>query len=104
MTHSISCVLLVPGEQQITVNDLAESIGYGPDNLSVELLTPEGAKWYGCHTWCRQDFIDRILDPESGSAWPESMIVSAIDGGDPMANWRQALVDNGLSEIQTIPQ
>ena len=37
MTYSISCVLLIPAAQRDQINMLANSLGYGPDSLSVPL-------------------------------------------------------------------
>lgn len=97
MSYTISCVLLIPAEHRAEINALAESLGYGPNNLSVSLADSSGNKWYGCHTWCEQVFIDQLNDPIYASDAVSALVISAIDGGDPTSNWAQALASNGLS-------
>lgn len=99
MTYSISCVLLIPGEHREAINSLADSLGYGPDNLSVPLVKLDGAPWFGCHTWCVQAFLDQLADPAYAGAAMSALVVSAIDGGDPTSNWAQALASNDLTMI-----
>lgn len=99
MTYSISCVLLIPAAHREALNTLAESLGYGPENLSVPLTDANGATWFGCHTWCMQVFIDQLADPMYAGEARSALIVSTIDGGDPASNWAQALADNGLSMV-----
>lgn len=98
MTYSISCVLLIPAEHQSEINALAESLGYGPNNLSVALADSSGNKWYGCHTWCGQLLLDQLADPEYQST-TSALIISSVPGGDPAINWVQALADNGLTVV-----
>lgn len=97
MTYSISCVLLIPAAHREAINALADSLGYGPDNLSVPLTKGDGAAWFGCHTWCTQKFLDRLAEPDLQTEFASALVVSAIDGGDPGSNWAQALADNGLT-------
>lgn len=95
--YSISCVLLIAGEHREAINSLADSLGYGPDNMSVPLMKPDGAQWFGCHTWCAQAFLDQLSDPAYQGAAMSALVVSAIDGGEPLSNWAQALLDNHLT-------
>lgn len=97
MTYSITCVLLIPGEHRDAINALANSMGYGPDNLSVPLTKADGAQWFGCHTWCQQAFLDQLADPAYACEALNALVVATIDGGDPTSNWAQALASNGLS-------
>lgn len=99
MTYSISCVLLIPAAQREAINALADSLGYGPGNLSVPLVKAGGAKWFGCHTWCMQTFPDQLADPAYAGEARSALVVSAIPGGDAGSNWAQALADNGLTVI-----
>lgn len=96
MTQPISCVLLIPEEHQAEVNIIAQSMGYGPGNLGVNLLMVGGAKWYGCHTWCSQAFLDRLDDLAQSNAAIAAMVISAIPEGDPDSNWSATLLTNGL--------
>jgi hypothetical protein len=100
MTYSISCVLLIPREHREAINALADSLGYGPDNLSVPLLKSDGSQWYGCHTWCAQTFLDQLADPGHQNEVTAAMVISAVIDGDPTSNWEQMLLTNGLSTIE----
>lgn len=103
MTYSISCVLLIPVAHREAINALADSLGYGPDNLSVPLTKASGAKWFGCHTWCVQAFLDQLADPAYAGEARSALVVSAIPDGDPASNWSKALADNGLIAIGEEP-
>jgi hypothetical protein len=96
MTYSISCVLLIPGEHREAINALADSLGYGPDNLSVPLIRADGFHWYGCHTWCSQTFFDQLADPAYVSEALSALVISAVHDGNPVSNWSQALVQYDL--------
>lgn len=102
MTYSISCVLLIPGEHHEAINALADSLDYGPDNLSVPLTKADNSSWFGCHTWCAQSFLDQLADPTYASEALSALIVSAVSGGDPASNWAQALADNGLVDARPV--
>lgn len=97
MTYSISCVLLIPAAHREAINALAESLGYGPDNLSVPLTKTDGSPWFGCHAWCTQAFLDRLSDPAYAGEARSALVVSAIPDGDAGSNWALALASNGLS-------
>ena len=101
MTYNISCVLLIPAQHRDAVNALAESLGYGPDNLSVPLTHADGSKWYGCHTWCVQAFIDELADPAYAGEVVDALVVSAVPDGDPTSNWAETLQANGLSSVES---
>lgn len=100
MTYSISCVLLIPDAHRDDMNALAEEQGYGPDNLSVPLVKSDGTKWWGCHTWCVQAFLDQLDDPQYASEAMSALIISAIEGGDSASNWSNSLAENGLSIVE----
>lgn len=103
MSYTISCVLLIPAEHRAEINALAESLGYGPNNLSVSLADSSGNKWYGCHTWCEQVFIDQLNDPIYASDAISALVISAIDGGVPSDNWHTCLASHGLSLAEDFP-
>lgn len=97
MTYSISCVLLIPAAHRDAVNGLAESLGYGPDNLNVELTHADGNIWYGCHTWCVQAFLDQLADPAYAGEAMDALVVSAVPDGSPASNWGEALAAKSLA-------
>lgn len=106
MTYSISCVLLIPSVHRDAINAVAEALGYGPDNLSVELLAADGSVWYGCHTWAEQAFLDMIASPPPEVAQipggPEALaalVVSSLESGDPGAVWHAALEASGMKLV-----
>lgn len=99
MTFSISCVLLIPGAHREAINSLADSLGYGPDNLSVPLTKGDGAQWYGCHTWCTSELLELLADPTYQGEVLSALVVSAIPDGDAGSNWAQALAANGLTVV-----
>lgn len=101
MTFSISCVLLIPAAHREAINALAESLGYGPDNLSVPLTKTDGSPWFGCHAWCTQAFLDRLSDPVYAGEVLSELIVSAIPEGTAYSNWNNTLAANGLSVVET---
>ena len=102
MTYSISCVLLIPAAHRDAVNALAESLGYGPSNLNVELVHTDGSSWYGCHTWCVQTFLDQLADPLYAGEAVAALVVSAVTDGSPADNWAEALAAHSLSVVEPV--
>lgn len=98
MTYSISCVLLIPAAHREAVNQLAESLGYGPNNMNVELVHTDGSSWYGCHTWAALSFLAEFaaVPPEYADA-VSALVVSHQEGGNAFEHWQQTLSDNGLA-------
>jgi hypothetical protein len=101
-TYNISLVLLIPALHQPAINALAESLGWGPDSLSVQLKDAEGNDWYGSHSWVAPGFLEMLADPPEGSPLDAlaALKVSAVGGGDPLENWNQALEENGLLRVE----
>lgn len=97
MSYDLSVVLLIPAQHREAINTLAEELGYGPGNLSVPLVHADGSEWYGGHTWAALAFLDQLSDPAYQGAAMSALVVSAIDGGEPLSNWAQALLDNHLT-------
>ena len=102
MTYSISCVLLIPASHRDAVNGLAESLGYGPSNMDVELVHTDGSIWWGCHTWCTQAFLDQLADPAYAGEAMDALVVSAVVDGIPADNWAAALAAQGLSVVEPV--
>ena len=103
--YTISMVLLIPAQHQPAINALAESMGWGPDSLSVQLKDAEGNDWYGSHSWVAPSVLDMLANPPEGSPMDAlaALKVSAIEGGDPLENWNQALELHGLTAVEVTP-
>ncbi len=84
----------------------AESIGWGPDNLSVELVHTDGSTWWGCHTMADAGFLDLMSSPpdtEDEADYTPALAVlvsSIVPGGNPTTNWNEALEANGLTRVE----
>lgn len=61
-----SVVLVLSDNLRQQGNELAEAMGYGPDNYSVPLSATgqEPATHYGLHTWASQAFVDILAADE----------------------------------------
>ena len=98
----------------VLVNQVANILGKGPSNLSVQLVDANGNKYLGCHSsaWTEEDFsafqsrvfaalciqeqldaLDRLYE----SAMPTSDDYVAID------HWNAKLSEWGLSTVE-IPE
>ena len=96
MSYGLSCVLLIPAAHVAAINALADSLGYGLNNLTVELVGPSASRWYGCHTWCNADFLQSFSDQPASPAL-SALVVSVADGSiSPADHWALALAENGL--------
>lgn len=99
----------------VFVNQVADILGKGPNNLSVQLVDANGNKYLGCHSsaWTEEDFqlfkartgfsefctqeqLD-VLDQLYESAMPESEEYNALD------HWLLRLQERGLSELELTP-
>lgn len=99
MSYGLSCVLLIPAAHVVAINALADSLGYGPNNLAVELVDPSAARWYGCHTWCNELFLQSFGD-QPASPELSALVVSVADCSiSPAEHWALALEENGLADI-----
>lgn len=101
MSYTLSVVLLIPAAHRDAINELAESLGYGPGNLSVPLVHSDGSEWYGGHTWAALEFLDQLSDPAYQGAAMSALVVSAIPEGTAYSNWNNTLAANGLSVVET---
>ena len=96
MSYGLSCVLLIPSAHVAAINELADSLGYGPNNLTVELVGPSASRWYGCHTWCNEAFLQSFGD-QAPSPELSALVVSVADCSiSPADHWALALAENGL--------
>lgn len=98
----------------VLVNQVANTLGKGPNNLSVQLVDADGNRYLGCHSsaWTEEDFAAfqaRVfaefctqkqldaLDKLYESAMPASDDYVAID------HWNAKLSEWGLSPVE-IPE
>ena len=101
MTYTLSVVLLIPAQHRDAINTLAEELGWGPDNMSRELLHSDGSTWYGCHTWAARSFMDEFAAAPPEFAAPlAALVMSVIEGGNPAEHWKQSMLDNGLTPVE----
>jgi hypothetical protein len=100
MSYSLSVVLLIPAAHRDALNQLAEAMGWGPENLTISL---SGGTWYGCHTWAAPSFLGEFAQapPEYAEALA-ALVMSVVEGGNPAEHWQQALLDNGLT-VDEVP-
>lgn len=98
--YTLSVVQLCPDAYRDAANAIAESAGYGPKNLSVELRDADGGVWWGCHAWWIPSVLEAAMNPPDevpGTADLAQVITSVQVGGDPQQHWQAALAANGLS-------
>lgn len=51
MSNHLSIVNIISDIHKEIINDLAEVLGMGPDNLSIKLQDINGKIFWGCHSW-----------------------------------------------------
>ena len=106
MSYNLSVVLLIPDAQRDLINQYAESLGWGPDNLSVELVHTDGSTWWGCHTMADEGFLGLMSSPpdtEDETDYTPALAVlvsSIVPSGDPLENWNETLEANGLTRVE----
>lgn len=111
----MNVIHIAPEADAVLVNQVANILGKGPNNLSVPLLDANGNKYLGCHSsaWTEEDFqlfkartgfsgfctqeqldaLDRLYE----SAMPASDDYVAIE------HWNAKLSEWGLSPVE-IPE
>ena len=104
--YNLSVVLLIPDAQRDLINAYAESIGWGPDNLSVELVHTDGSTWWGCHTMADEGFLELMSSPPEPDAEVDYtpalavLVSSVVPGGEALENWNGTLEANGLLRVE----
>ena len=101
-TYTLSVVQLCPDTHKAAAEAIAEAAGYGPNNLSVELLDANGNIWWGCHAWWQRDAWDAYTPPTGDDAADEilSHVITSVQiGGDPRAHWVATIAEYGLQEV-----
>lgn len=51
MSNHLSIVNIIPDNHKDRINELAELLGRGADNLSVKLQDSTGQIYWACHSW-----------------------------------------------------
>lgn len=105
MSYDLSVVLLIPAAQRDLINQYAESLGWGPGNLSVELVHTDGSTWWGCHTMADAGFLELMSSPPEPDVEVDytpalaALVSSIVPGGDPLENWNATLEANSLTRV-----
>lgn len=109
--RNYSVVFVIPAADQAAGNQIAESLGYGPDTFSLP-AGPEGTTeptHYYNHAYSSQILVDMVAAFGEGAP-PEGlpqellgplsrMVISIRDGGDPGQHVDDVLAANGLTRI-----
>lgn len=62
MSYELSVVQLCPDSHKVAAEAVAESLGYGSNNLSVKLQHSETEEvWWGCHAWWVEEVFDQVV-------------------------------------------
>ena len=100
-----SVCLIVPAAYRDAANQLAEGLGWGPDNYAIA-LTGNGTDvtHYALSTCCDQQFADWLENPppEAGdiSDLMAALIVSIVPRTDDGQHGRDTFAANGLAVWQ----
>lgn len=105
--YNLSVVLLIPDAQRDLINQYSESLGWGPDNLSVELVHTDGSTWWGCHTMADAGFLELMSSPPELDAEDETdympalavLVSSIVPSGNPLEHFNAALAANSLTRV-----
>ena len=103
--YNLSVVLLIPDAQRDLINAYAESIGWGPNNLSVELVHTDSSTWWGCHTMADAGFLELMSSPPEPNAEVDYMpalavlVSSIVPSGNPLEHFNAAIAANNLKRV-----
>lgn len=107
--HSV--VLIVPAALHAKANALAEAMGYGPNNYSIQLSadgTAPASHW-GLHVWAQQDFVDQLVSGElpEGVDYPQADFNAVMAGliysirGTYENHFAEVVAANGLQIVES---
>lgn len=101
MTVLTSMVFIVADQYKEAANATAEYYGYGPENISVQLVDVDNNIFWGAHAY-ENVFTQAAPEEEvPGSAIAIAAIYKRfVEGGDPLENWNAALAELGLSRVE----
>ena len=109
MKFNLSVVNIIPDAHKDAINLIAEAYGCGSNNLSVKLIDSNGAIYWGCHSWWKPEDYAVFSDAELRAQIVPSELQPSLEhlyerlvlDGDAQENWQAALVELGLSLIET---
>ena len=109
---NLSVVNIIPDAHKDAINQIAAIYGCGENNLSVKLNDSNGAVYWGCHSWWKpedyavfsDDGLRQQVVPTELQPALEFMYERLVLDGDAQENWQAALVELGLSRIETPEQ
>lgn len=105
--YTLSVVQLCPDAYADAADAIAEAAGYGPGNLSVQLVHTDTSTWYGCHAW----WIPAVLAAKSAPTGDPAIddvlaqVVTSVrehpnpTGDEAQQHWQDALAANGLTVV-----
>lgn len=105
MSFNLSIVSICPNEHRFIINQLAESLGAGENNMSVKLIDKDGVIWWGCHAWWKQEdyafFKSKIASSSNSEtqASLNSLIESVVEEGEPHEHWIATLSKHNLKQV-----
>lgn len=76
MSNNLSIVHIVSSEYAPLLNELAESFGYGANNLSIPLQNESGT-FYGCHSWWTKQKHEIFRDRETFATMVQNFSIYA---------------------------
>lgn len=105
---NLSVVNIVPDAHRDSINSIAALYGCGENNISVKLIDSNGAIYWGCHSWWKPEDYALFSDPELRAQIVPPELLPSLEflyerlvlDGDSQENWRAALSELGLSEVQ----
>ena len=106
---NLSVVNIVPEAHKDAINQIAETYGCGPDNLSVKLQDTEGNIFWGCHSWWKPEDYAQFSDSELRTQIVPTALQPALEflyerlvlDGNAQENWQCALDELGLTLVET---
>lgn len=114
----LSIIHIISSEHAPLLNELAELLGYGADNLSIQLQDESGNIYYGCHSWWLIEkyimfkdhmnlsmmgidmsrYKSALLELREFFVDTKNMTYEEIEK-IPFTNWHNALSEMGLAEV-----
>lgn len=104
-----SVVLITPAALHAKANALAEAMGYGPNNYSIQLSANGAgpASHWGLHVWAGQAFVDQLASGElpEGVDYPQADFDTVMAGlissvrGDYEGHFAEVIAANNLQVV-----
>lgn len=105
---NLSVVNIIPDAHRDSINQIAELYDCGENNLSVKLIDSNGAIYWGCHSWWKPEDYAQFSDDALRAQIIPAELQPALEhlyerlmlDGNSQENWKSALGELGLSEVQ----